>query len=40
MHRQMAGVLDEVLDDIASIQRAARLEGRTSRPTLAGHRAA
>ncbi len=33
MHRQMAGVLDEVFDEIASIQRAARLEGRTSRPT-------
>jgi xylulose-5-phosphate/fructose-6-phosphate phosphoketolase len=33
MHRQMAGVLDQVFDEINAIQRAARVEGRTSRPT-------
>ncbi len=32
MHQRMAAVLDQVVEEIASIQRAARLEGRTERP--------
>src|SRR5438552_14385758 len=32
MHQQMAGLLDEVLDEIAAIQRAAREHGELSRP--------
>ena len=32
MHRRMADVLDGVVDEIAAIQRAARLEGKTERP--------
>ncbi len=32
MHRRMAAVLDEVIEEIAGIQRAARKEGRTERP--------
>jgi xylulose-5-phosphate/fructose-6-phosphate phosphoketolase len=32
MHQRMASVLDEVVEEIAAIQRAARLEGETGRP--------
>ena len=32
MHERMATVLDEAVEEIASIQRAARVEGRTERP--------
>ncbi len=32
MHERMAGVLDQVLDEIAGIQHAARVEGREGRP--------
>ena len=32
MHRRMAEVLDSVVEEIAAIQRAARVEGRTVRP--------
>ena len=32
MHQRMAAVLDQVVEEIASIQRAARLEGHTERP--------
>ncbi len=32
MHQRMASVLDEVVEEIAAIQRAARLEGHTGRP--------
>ena len=32
MHQRMASVLDQVVEEIASIQRAARLEGRVERP--------
>ena len=32
MHQRMATVLDQVVEEIASIQRAARQEGRTERP--------
>ena len=32
MHQRMAAVLDEVVEEIASIQRAARVEGRAERP--------
>jgi xylulose-5-phosphate/fructose-6-phosphate phosphoketolase len=33
VHRQMAAVLDRVVDEIGEIQRAARIEGRTERPS-------
>jgi xylulose-5-phosphate/fructose-6-phosphate phosphoketolase len=33
MHQRMAAVMDRVMDDISAIQRRARLEGDTSRPT-------
>jgi xylulose-5-phosphate/fructose-6-phosphate phosphoketolase len=32
MHRQMSSTLDEVFDDIAAIQKAARADGKTERP--------
>src|SRR5437588_1230044 len=32
MHRQMAATLDQIFDEIAAIQRAARLDGAAGRP--------
>jgi xylulose-5-phosphate/fructose-6-phosphate phosphoketolase len=32
MHRRMAAVLDQVVEEIAAIQKAARVDGRTERP--------